>query len=109
MRRNNMAIEYTIREIVDKTGVSSEAIRDRITKKAIMAVRKGNKYYIPETELAKLPKPRKTGVQASIEQKDEVPTKDGPFSLERYKAETERMKEENKREALRILEKAIAS
>ncbi len=59
-------MDLTIREVIRRTGLSDEAIRNRIISGAIEAKRQGNRYLIPEEELSKLPKPRNIATDVPI-------------------------------------------
>ena len=90
----------TIRQAQQRTNLAPLTIRRYVTSGTIHAELKNGKYYIPESELAKLPKPRERQPLKQAE-KVEFPYQDAPFPLERYQAETERLKEENRQEKLR--------
>jgi len=92
----------TIRETQDRTGLSDAAIRRHIKSGNIHATQtEDGKYLIEESELAKLPNPRNRLPNQKAEK--ERSTQDVPFSLERYKAETERRKVEVLQVAIQAL------
>jgi len=72
-------MELTIREVEKRTGLSKITVQRYIASGKIQATLKRNRYLIPESELSKLPKPRKTGMQTPARGQEERSRQGTPF------------------------------
>lgn len=82
----------TIREVINKSGLSSKVVYNYITSGKVQAERQGNKYLIPESELPKLPKPRNTTTKrAQAAAEKERFLQDVPFPFSTAHLESERL------------------